>query len=59
MREAYQLKTPTPKLVKYGKTIKYQCPLCSSGLEQVHDEYNERDHVAYECYECGYEWIES
>lgn len=60
MKTAVQYKVPTPKTVKHGKFVRYQCPLCSSELQKVEDNYDKlENHVAYDCFNCGYEWIES
>lgn len=43
---------PAPKFQKNGLAY---CPLCHAGLIPCQDQ---EDELAYECDECGYEWIE-
>jgi C4-type Zn-finger protein len=57
------VKTMPKRKVNSLGYVTYYCPLCSSALETVEDIYEdskgEINHIGYECYECGYEWIES
>jgi C4-type Zn-finger protein len=54
---------PQPRVVTHINFVTYHCPLCNAQLQTVDDVYEdnkgELDHIGYECYECGYEWIES